>query len=200
MLEPRHLNHPQLCWPNCSLYPWTQRHRTRIQFLPTCLGSCTMLQEAMRLVDTRIILECFKMKSSSHHDELERQNFVSFDLCVYGMHSINRKRHHMGHIVHDMLAAQSVSKQNQLQVARLPLHGLAPNAVQNYLQYTTHAFVCTTTNRAFCACAALSELRALSNQKSKACVKLWKTMRHLANMCHEFYKVLYVLTKQKGSF
>lgn len=23
VLEPRHLNHPQLCWPNCSLYPWT---------------------------------------------------------------------------------------------------------------------------------------------------------------------------------
>ena len=90
---------------------------------------------------------------------------------------INRKWHHMDHIVQDKLAAQTVSKQ-RLQV-------------QNYVQYTTYAFVCTT--HAFCACAT-------SNQKSKACVKLWKTLLHLANICHKFYKALcLVLTKQKGS-
>ena len=100
------------------------------------------------------------------------------DLCVHGMRSIiNRKWHHMDHIVQDKLAAQTVSKQ-RLQV-------------QNYVQYTTYAFVCTT--HAFCACAT-------SNQKSKACVKLWKTLLHLANICHKFYKALcLVLTKQKGS-
>ena len=66
-----------------------------------------------------------------------------------------------------------------------------PPDVQNYVQYTTYAFFCTT--HAFCACAT-------SNQKSKACVKLWKTLLHLANICHKFYKALcLVLTKQKGS-
>ena len=101
---------------------------------------------------------------------------------------INRKWHHMDHIVQDKLAAQTVSKQ-RLQVPRLPLHAHQMSKIMSNTQHMH--FFCTT--HAFCACAT-------SNQKSKACVKLWKTLLHLANICHKFYKALcLVLTKQKGS-
>lgn len=156
-------------------------------------------KESMRLVDTIISLECFKNEIKLTTWQIRAAESCFFcDLCVYGMRSIiNQKWHHMDihgpQLLQDKLAALKLFP--KLAAAGPKTTRSHAHQMSKMMSNTQHMHLSALLmpSVSFCACAT-------SNQKSKACVKLWKTLLHLANICHKFYKALcLVLTKQKGS-